>query len=456
MKIGAVILAAGQGTRMQSNLPKVLHPLLGKPMLQYVLEAAWQITGSPPVVVIGHGGDEVRQTFEGRAQFVLQEPQLGTGHAVQQAESLLRDQLDLVLVTYGDMPLLTAETLQRVVATQQAHSGPMTMLTLMADDPRGFGRVVRAANGQVIAIVEEAQATPEQRTIRELNSSVYCFAADWLWEALKRIRLSPKGEYYLTDLVAIAAAEGRTVQAEVLEEANQGIGINTRVHQAEAEAILRARINHRWMLSGVTLVDPNTTYIEPTVTIGADTVIWPNTMLRGSTTIGSGCNLGPNSIIQNSQVGDHCKIFASVVECAILEEGVDVGPFAHLRKGAHLGEGVHMGNFGEVKSSYLGAHTKMGHFSYIGDATIGEDVNIGAGTITCNFDGEKKSSTEIGAGAFIGSDTMLVAPVKIGEGAHTGAGAVVTKNVPDYTLAVGVPARLIRKLEQRGRDRPSH
>jgi bifunctional UDP-N-acetylglucosamine pyrophosphorylase / glucosamine-1-phosphate N-acetyltransferase len=449
MRIGAVILAAGQGTRMRSNLPKVLHPLLGKPMLKYVLDAACQVTGAQPVVVVGHGGDEVRRVFQSQAQFVVQEPQLGTGHAVQQAEALLRDQLDLVLVTYGDMPLLTVETLQRVVDAQMAHGGPMTMLTLLADDPRGFGRVVRTASGQVTAIVEEAQATVEQQAIRELNASVYCFAADWLWQALERIQLSPKGEYYLTDLVGIATAEGGFVQALVLDEANQGIGINTRVHLAEAEAILRRRVNQRWMLAGVTMIDPQSTYIEPDVTIGADTMIWPNTILRGSTVIGSGCELGPNSVISNSQVGDHCKVFASVVECAQLDNHVDIGPFARLRKGAHLGDGVHMGNFGEVKNSYLGANSKMGHFSYIGDATIGERVNIGAGTVTCNFDGEKKSATEIGADAFIGSDTMLVAPVTIGAGAHTGAGAVVTKNVPDDTLAVGVPARVIRKLKKR-------
>ena len=449
MRIGSVILAAGQGTRMRSSLPKVLHPLLGRPMLQYVLDAARQATGSQPVVVIGHSGQEIQQAFNGQADFVWQEPQLGTGHAVQQAEARLQGQVDLVLVAYGDMPLLTAETLSLVVEAQRDFHGPMTMLTIQADDPRGFGRVLRGPDGIVQAIVEEAQATPEQLALRELNPGVYCFRADWLWQALREVPLSPKGEYYLTDLVGIAAGAGLPVQARRLEDARQGVGVNTRVHLAEASAILRERINRQWMLAGVTLVDPATTYIEPGVTIGQDTVIWPNTLLRGDCVIGAGCELGPNTVLQDTRVGDGCVIIASFAEKASLEEDVHMGPYARLRPGARLDRGVHMGNFGEVKNSHLGAGVHMGHFSYIGDAEIGEKVNIGAGTITCNYDGVKKSRTEIGERAFIGSDTMLVAPVKIGAGSRTGAGAVVTRDVPDHTLAVGVPARAIRKLEKR-------
>ncbi len=449
MKIQSVILAAGQGTRMHSQLPKVLHPLLGHPMLWYSIEAARQIVEADPVVVIGHGADEIRQAFKTGARFVLQQPQSGTGHAVQQAEQSLRGEADLLLVSYGDMPLLRAETLQRIVQAQVAHSGPITMLTAVVDDPRGFGRIIRDETGNVQAIVEEAQASPQQLAVRELNASVYCFDANWLWDALRRVPLSPKGEYYLTDTIGIAVAEGRSVQALRLDDPEEGIGINTRVHLAEAEAVLRQRINRQWMLNGVTLVDPATTYIEPGVTIGQDTVIWPNTYLQGETIIGSSSTLGPNTIVRNSRVGKHCTILASILKDARVEDHVEMGPFAHLRKGAHLGEGVHMGNFGEVKNSELGPGTKMGHFSYIGDATIGPNVNIGAGTITCNYDGNHKNPTEIGANAFIGSDTMLVAPVKIGEGARTGAGAVVTRDVPDYTLAVGVPARSIRKLEKR-------
>ena len=448
--MAAVLLAAGQGTRMHSAVPKVLHPLLGKPMIYYSLEVSRQAAASRPYVVVGHSADQVRLALGDSAIIILQEPQLGTGHAVLQAAPVLGDQFDLVLVTYADMPLLSLETLQHLIQTQQRHAGPITMLTVTDQAARGFGRVVRDTTGVVTAIVEEAQATPHQLAIDELNVGVYCFTAAWLRQALPRIPLSSKGEYYLTDLVGLAASDGLSVQAVAVESADETIGINTRVHLAEAEAILRQRLNRHWMLAGVTLVDPASTTIEPGVEIGTDTVVWPNTYLQGDTTIGQGCVLGPNTVVSDCRIGSHCKIVASVVEKAIMEDGADIGPFGHLRKGAHLGQGVHLGNFGEVKDSYLGAGTKMGHFSYLGNATIGEKVNIGAGTITCNYDGVNKNPTEVGDGAFIGSDTMLVAPVKIGEGARTGAGAVVTHDVPAHTLVIGVPARAIRKLDDRG------
>jgi len=450
MKITPVVLAAGMGTRMKSDLPKVLHPILGQPLAWYALEAARQATGETPVMVIGHAADQVRQAIGEQARFVIQEPQLGTGHAVMQAEALLRDATDLVLVTYADMPLLRAETLRTLVEKQAAHTGPLTMLTFHTENPRGFGRILRDAAGNVQAIVEEAQATPEQLAIRELNPGVYCFRADWLWEALRRIPLSPKGEYYLTDTLGLAVADGLPVQTIPMQDPGELIGINTRLHLAEAAAAMRERINAHWMLEGVTLIDPAVTYIEPQVLLGRDTTIWPNTHLQGQTRIGAGCVIGPNTIVRDCQVGDRCEVLASVLEKAVLEDDVDIGPYGHLRKGAHLAQGVHLGNFGEVKNSYLGPGVKMGHFSYIGDAQVGAGANIGAGTITCNFglDG-KKNPTEIGAGAFIGSDTMLVAPVKVGEGAATGSGAVVTKDVPPHTLAVGVPARSIRTLPPR-------
>jgi bifunctional UDP-N-acetylglucosamine pyrophosphorylase/glucosamine-1-phosphate N-acetyltransferase len=448
MKITPILLAAGLGTRMKSSLPKVLHPLCGRPMLAYALDAVRTVGTEKPVVVIGHGSEAVRNYLGETARCVLQDPPLGTGHAVLQAESLLRGGSDLVLVAYADMPLLRPETLTRLVETQQQNSGPMTMLTVIADDPRGFGRVVRGADGTVQAIVEEAVATPEQLSIHELNVGAYCFRADWLWEALHRIPVSKKGEYYLTDTVELAVQAGLMVRAIAAEDQAESIGINTRVHLAEAEAAMRQRINTAHMLAGVTLIDPETTYIQPGVTIGRDTVIWPNTHLEAGTSIGEGCEIGPDTLVRGSTLGPRCKVVKSVVENAWLEENVDVGPFAHLRKGARLCKGVHMGNFGEVKDSTLGPGTKMGHFSYIGNAAIGADVNIGAGTITCNYDGVNKNPTEIGEGTFIGSDTMLVAPLKIGKRAKTGAGAVVTRDVPDETLVVGVPARPIRKLNQ--------
>ena len=450
MKVTAVLLAAGQGTRMKSDLPKVLHPLCGKPMLWHVLEALKSAATERPVVVVGHGSEEVTNYLGNSADCVLQEPQLGTGHAAMQAESLLKGKTDMVIVTYADMPLLRGETFQRLVETQRLNTGPFSMLTVIADDPRGFGRIVRKRDGTVEAIVEEYVATPEQQQIKELNVGAYCFNADWLWDALKRIEKNPKkGEYYLTDIVEIAVRDNLPVQAVVHDDFVETIGINTRVHLSEAEAALRKRINREHMLNGVSMMNPDVTYIEAGVKIGKDTILMPNTYIHGKTEIGEGNVIGPNTIIRDSKIGNHCKVLASDLEGAILEDHVDMGPFARLRKGAHLKSHVHMGNFGEVKDSVLAEGVKMGHFSYIGNATIGTNTNIGAGTITANYDGEKKNPTEIGEDVFIGSDTMLVAPVKLGDGARTGAGAIVTKNVPEDTLVVGMPARAIRKLERR-------
>jgi len=449
MKTASIILAAGQGTRMKSALPKMLHSLCGRPMVLHALDAVRAVSTETPVVVVGYGADDVLKILDGAGRFVVQEQQLGTGHAVLQAESVLRGQSDLILVTYGDMPLLRAETLRSLVEKQQANPGPITILTVIADDPRGFGRIRRGPDGAVAAIVEEAAATPAELEIRELNVGAYCFRADWLWEALPRIPVSPKGEYYLTDTVALAVAADLRVHAVVDDEIAETIGINTRVDLADAEAALRRRITREHMLAGVSIVDPATTYIDAGVTIGRDTVIHPGTALQGGTSLGESCVVGPNTLIRDSKVGSDCRILASVLEGALVEDGVDMGPYVHLRKGAHLAEGVHMGNFGEVKDSFLGPGVKMGHFSYIGNAHIGANTNIGAGTITCNYDGDKKNPTDIGEDVFIGSDTMLVAPIKIGNRARTGAGAVVTKNVPDDTLAVGMPARVIRKLERK-------
>lgn len=450
MKVTAVLLAAGQGTRMKSNLPKVLHPIAGRPLIWHAMQAISQSTTEKPIVVVGHGAEEVTKYLGDSAQTVLQEPQLGTGHAVMQAEDLLRGNTDLVVVCYSDMPLLRGETLQALVETQKKNKGPISMLTVHADDPRGFGRIIRKADGTVDAIVEEYVATPEQLQVKELNVGGYCFDANWLWDALHRIPKNPKkGEYYLTDTVELASQAGMPVQATVMDDVEETIGINTRIHLADAEAAMRRRINQQHMLNGVTMIDPVSTYIEAGVSIGRDTVIMPNTYLHGRTEIGEGNVIGPNTIIHDSKIGNHCKVLASVMEGALLDDHVDMGPFARLRKGAHLGNHVHMGNFGEVKDSYLADGVKMGHFSYIGNAQIGSNTNIGAGTITCNYDGEKKHPTEIGEDVFIGSDTMLVAPLKIGAGARTGAGAVVTKNVSEDTLVVGMPARAIKKLERK-------
>ena len=450
MKITAVLLAAGQGTRMKSDLPKVLHPLCGRPMLRHILDALGKVTTEKPVVVVGHGAEAVTKYLGDSAQTVLQEPQLGTGHAAMQAESLLKGKTDMVIVTYADMPLLRGETFKQLVETQRLNTGPFSLLTVSADDPRGFGRIVRKPDGTVEAIVEEYVATPEQKQIKELNVGAYCFNAEWLWGALQRIEKNPKkGEYYLTDVVEIAVKDNLPVRAVVHDDFMETIGINTRVHLSEAETAMRHRINREHMLNGVSMTDPASTYIETEVKIGRDTVIMPNTYLHGNTVIGEGNTIGPNTIIRDTTIGKGCRVLASVLEGATLEDDVDMGPFARLRKGAHLKNHVHMGNFGEVKDSTLGEGVKMGHFSYIGNATVGAHTNIGAGTITANYDGEKKYATLIGEDVFIGSDTMLVAPLEIGDGARTGAGSIVTKNVAEDTLVVGMPARAIRKFDKR-------
>ena len=448
MSIASIILAAGEGTRMHSKLPKVLHPLVGKPMVWYALKAVIVLVDLKPVIVIGFGGDEVRQFIGEEAKFAIQAEQLGTGHAVASARSLLEGQADIILVTFADMPLLQKASLETLIALHEESDSPVTMTSFIGEEARGFGRVVRDDLGHVIAIVEQADATPEQLAIREYNVSAYCFTADWLWKALEAIPMSPKGEYYLTDVVGLAVKQGFSVNSLVLEDATEAVGINNRVHLAFAQKVMQKRINEKWMLAGVTIIDPDATYIEPEVRVGQDTVIQPNTHLRGVTTIGGDCVIGPGTTVIDSAIGDHVKLLNSVIEGAEIADHVTMGPYCHLRKGAILESGVHLGNFGEVKDSRLGAGTKMGHFSYIGNATIGKNVNIGAGTITCNYDGEKKNLTEVGDDVFLGSDTMLVAPVKIGDRSITGAGAVVTRDVPQDTLVMGVPAKEKRKLEK--------
>lgn len=444
MQIATVILAAGFGTRMRSELPKVLHPVAGRPMVEWAVRLGEAVSQLPPAVVVGHGREQVQSLLGARVEYAVQPELLGTGHAVRQAESLLRGRAEAILVIYADTSLLQSITLQNLIALfEQNRTGgnlALAMLTVTRDDPQGFGRVIRNAQGEIQEIIEEVDCTPDQKAIRELNPGIYCFDADWLWDNLAKIPLSKKGEYYLTDMVGIAVAQGRHVvtMPAPLDEVN---GINTRVQLAQAEKVLRQRINERHMLAGVTLIDPDATYIDDTVEIGSDTTVLPGCLLQGNTRIGRNSLIGPNCQIKHSEIGDDCRVNYSVLEHARLESHCEIGPFGRLRPGAHLAEGVHMGNFGEVKNSYLGPGTKMGHFSYIGDTHIESGANIGAGTITCNYDGKKKSKTVIGKDVFIGCDTLLVAPVTLGDHAMTGAGAVVTKDVPANTLVYGVPAR---------------
>jgi len=445
--LSIVILAAGQGTRMKSQLPKVLHPLAGRPMVKYVLDVATQLEPTGLALVVGYGAQQLRQVLGDEFLYV---EQVGTGHAVLQARELLAGRAETVLVLYGDTPLVTHQTLKAMLAHHTRNKAAITFLTFRSDDPTGYRRILRDETGRVTGIVEHKEATSEQREITEVNSDILCFRDAWLWSHLEE--LQPKrGEYYLTDLVELAVAEGEPVAAQTAD-ATEVMGLDDRVKLARAEALMRQRINEGWMLAGVTLLDPASTYIEASVKVGQDTVIYPNTHLRGATAIGCNCRIGPNTIICDSTVESGCVIEASVVEEATVEDDVDIGPFAHLRRGAHLAKGVHIGNFGEIKNSYLGPGTKMGHFSYLGDATLGANVNVGAGSITCNYDGERKHPTVVEDDVFIGSDTMLVAPVKVGKGAKTGAGAVVTHDVPPGQVVYGVPARS-KQEKERGKNK---
>ena len=444
---------------MRSTMPKMLHLLAGSPLLAHVLKAIEAIPSSssfaslvsstftyPPIVVLGHEAAQYEAAFGSRCLYAFQKEQLGTADAVLAARSTV-DELapvpQTVLVCYGDTPLISSDVLARLLVEHSERRATVTFLTALTETASDFGRVVRDANGHVREIVELKRATEEQKRIREVNSGVYCFDRAWLWPTLETLPRNPSGEYYLTDVVAIASSQGRTI-ATVSGSLDETIGVNDRVQLAFAEQLLRRRILERHMYAGVTITDPATTYIDDGVVIGPDTIILPSTMITGNTRIGSLCRIGPETTIEQSIIGDQCVVRNSVVEETTLEEGVSIGPFSHCRPGAYLARNVRIGNFAEVKNSYVGAETDMHHFSYLGDTTVGEHVNIGAGVVTVNYDGERKHRTIIGNGAFIGSGTMVVAPVTVGEHGRTGAGAVVTKDVPPGALVVGVPARVLR------------
>jgi len=451
-KIAAVILAGDMGESMRSNTPLVLHPLAGQPLILYTVNATKKAIGDFPFLVIEKDNEQIQQVVDQSAKHIVLDEQKTSAHPLKQTEPLLRNTADYLLVISADMPLLTSTTLEQILAAHHdpveglQPPSPITILSFQTLDSQNYPRVIRGEDGTIEAISDRTDVSADGLEPAECDAGVYCFTAEWLWQALP---ISSGSEYRLIDMVQMAVADGFPVKSINLTNPIEALRIENRVDLAEAEAILRQRINEDLMLNGVTIIDPSSTYIDAQVEIGLDTVIHPNTYLRGTTRIGEGCTIGPNCFVVDTTIGDRCEIIFSETENAILEDDVDIGPFAHLRKGAHLAQGVHMGNYGEVKNSYLGPGTKMGHFSYIGDANIGPGVNIGAGVITANYDGENKYHTEIGAGAFIGSDSMLIAPLKIGEGARTGAGSVVTKDVPANSLAVGIPARVIRKKEKK-------
>lgn len=441
-----VVLAAGQGVRMKSKIPKVLHPVCGKELIRYPVDILRQLGIQRIVVVVSPGNVQAVQGLLGdELEYVIQPAVLGTGDALHRTEDALRGQVEHILVQNSDVPLIRPETVRQLMGRHLAESNDMTLLTSTNTAAQDLGKVRRDRRGRVVDIVEAAEWKSTAESASELNGGVYCFSAPWLWENLERIEPSSKGERYLTSLVAIGAARGANIEGVSINDPNELLGVNNRLQLAQVEAVQRQRIREQWLLAGVTLLDPDSVFIDADVAIGQDTVILPNTMLLSQTSIGEDCEIGPGSIIRHSKVGPRCRITASVIEESTVENDVDIGPFSHLRPGAHLEPGVHIGNFCEIKNSHLAEGVAMGHFGYVGDASIGANVNLGAGMVTCNYDGKDKHRTVIEAGAFIGCDTMLVAPVTVGPEAVTGAGAVVTHDVPPGRLVVGVPARIVER-----------
>ncbi|MGH9309791.1 MAG: bifunctional UDP-N-acetylglucosamine diphosphorylase/glucosamine-1-phosphate N-acetyltransferase GlmU [Vicinamibacterales bacterium] len=434
-----VVLAAGKGTRMKSERPKVLHAAAGLPLIEHVLRTADRVSPESVVIVVGHQAESVRAALGYRQglTYAVQEPQLGTGHALLQAEAPLSGARGTVVLLSGDVPLLKTETLRRLLARHDETGAAATVLTAIVDDPHGYGRIERA-NGQIAAIVEHKDASGEQRRLREINSGIYAFDLGPLFDALRQIgSANAQGEYYLPDLVRIYRQRGLHVETVTLDDPREIMGVNSRKELAQVAGILKMARNGELMDAGVTIVDPATAYIGADVTIGADTIIHPNVFLEGQTRIGSGCEIQSNVRIVNSTIEDGALIdnFTVVVDSTI-GRNARVGPFARIRPASVVGEEAHIGNFVELKKTTIGRGSKASHLTYLGDATIGEQVNIGAGTITCNYDGVAKHQTTIEDGAFIGSDSQLIAPVTVGRGAYVGAGSSITQNVPPGSLAI--------------------
>lgn len=438
--LASVVLAAGKGTRMKSALIKVLHPIAGQPMITWPVTAAREAGSDPIVLVIGHQANAVQGTFRGAKDILcaMQEEQLGTGHAVACALDALSGFRGTILILCGDTPLLRTETLKNMLAYHRDNSAAITVLTAMMDDPYGYGRVVRDAAGRVTRIVEQKDADPEEQEIREINSGIYCMDSDFLYANIKAIgNNNAQQEYYLTDLLAIAVRKELTCLAILAADADEIMGVNDRIQLASAGRILRSRINREHMLNGVTIIDPENTYIDQGVTIGCDTTIHPGCSIGGGTVIGEGCLIDGGVSITGCRIGDDCHIkAASVLEDSELGEDVTIGPMAHLRPGTVLGNQVKIGNFVETKKIVMGKGSKASHLTYLGDAEIGRNVNIGCGTITCNYDGVNKHRTVIGDDVFIGSDVQLVAPVTVGRNSLVAAGTTVTSDVPPDSLTI--------------------
>lgn len=448
----AVILAAGKGTRMKSARAKALFPLCGRPLAAYPIRAAREAGIDRVILVVGHQADAVQAAIGNEAEYALQEPQQGTGHALMCAEEKLRDFTGTIFVHCVDVPLLPAALVSDMLAQHRAQGNAATVLTTVMADAGNYGRIVRTEDGQVARIVEARDASPEERAIREINAGTYCFEAPLIFDVLREITPdNDQKEYYLTDVIERLIARGARVGALIAPDEGTVAGINDRVQLAEAEARMRDELRRRHLLNGVTLLDPASTFIDDDVEIGRDTTIGPMTIIGAGTRIGEQCTIGPSCQLYGAHIADGCTVDSSRIEGSTLETGAKVGPFSRLRGGCVICASAEVGNFSELKNTRVGARSKVHHVGYLGDTTLGEGVNIGAGTITCNYDGQRKHPTAIGDGAFIGSGNLLVAPVNVGERALTGAGSVVTRDVPPATVAFGVPARVIRERDAKAR-----
>ncbi|WHY72455.1 bifunctional UDP-N-acetylglucosamine diphosphorylase/glucosamine-1-phosphate N-acetyltransferase GlmU [Fictibacillus enclensis] len=433
----AVVLAAGQGTRMKSSLYKVLHPVCGKPMVQHVVDQISQLDMKKIVTVVGHGAEKVKDQLGDASAYVLQEEQLGTAHAVMQAEETLSNEEGITLVVCGDTPLITAQTMQKLIDEHQAAGAKVSILTAKAEDPAGYGRVLRNASGTVERIVEHKDATDEEKLVQEINTGTYCFDNKSLFEALSSVNNdNSQGEYYLPDVIEIIQKQGETVAAYQTPSFDETLGVNDRVALSQAEKTMKKRINENHMRNGVTLVDPDQTYISADAVIGRDTVIYPGTMITGTSRIGDNNIIGPNSEIKDSTIGNGNTIKQSVVHDSEVGNEVNIGPFAHVRPASSIEDQVKIGNFVEVKKSVMAQGSKASHLTYVGDAEIGRDVNLGCGTIMVNYDGVNKHLTKVEDGAFIGCNSNLIAPVTVGKNAYVAAGSTITEDVPAEALSI--------------------
>ncbi|PAF28312.1 bifunctional UDP-N-acetylglucosamine diphosphorylase/glucosamine-1-phosphate N-acetyltransferase GlmU [Paenibacillus sp. 7516] len=440
MKRMAIVLAAGQGKRMKSKLYKVLHPVCGKPMVAHVLDAALRAGVERSVVVVGHGAEAVQSFLGSKAEYALQAEQLGTGHAVKQVKSLLGSEQGSTIVVCGDTPLVTSETLEGLMKLHESRGAAATVLTAQLDNPKGYGRVIRGEDGSVQRIVEQKDCNEQEDAVKEINTGTYCFDNAKLFAALEKVtNQNAQGEYYLTDVVGIFRNDGEVVEAYMSDDIAESIGVNDRLALSQAEAYMRERLAVKHMLNGVTIIDPSSTYIGADVTIGSDTVLYPGTILKGTTSIGEACHIGPQADIEDSVIQNGVTIKHSVLAQAEVGEETTVGPFAYLRPGTKLGRKVKIGDFVEVKNATIDEGSKVSHLSYIGDAKVGKNVNVGCGAITVNYDGYNKAVTTIEDDAFVGSNVNLIAPITVGKGAYVVAGSTVTHSVPENDLAIARP-----------------